>query len=539
MKWKSRWKIKLFTSLPIATVFVLGLFSAAAPAYAKEVKIKWGVVPGAAAYEIVVFQGDKEITKKKLDGDSAVFKADLPVGSYTYQIRTIDRAQRAGAWTTAKAFAVKPGAPKPLSPEDGATSSIFEDDTKVTFTWEKVEGATEYHVEIKQGNKAIFDETVTGTEVSVQLKPENYTWRVSSLLPTGRGPAALTEKKESKPTRWLEFHVMQSKLEGPRLVFPVGEFEPPADGKMDLEWKSVDGASAYEVWIEQDGKKKFTVKETTHAVSGLKEGKYKWGVRAIASVDGKAASAVSPESTAEFDLAPDNEFSSGNGYFAISTMLAPYDYKVVSPATGFEGTTSSSAFVIRGSGEYWFKKRMAVSIGVDQAYFGIAGQQLSRMSIDAMLKTRMTLAGSGATRWVLLPKVGFEMRDYIHLTPDSTSVQGITYSKVSSLGPAAGFDLRKDLGPGLSVGLKFTYFYPLSASGPTVAGGKLTGEASYRNWNLGAQGFYWLAKNWGAGAGVFLDKRSISYLPAGKTRPEQIYTDGTYFFGSLLYSFGY
>jgi hypothetical protein len=96
------------------------------------------------------------------------------------------------------------------------------------------------------------------------------------------------------------------------------------------------------------------------------------------------------------------------------------------------------------------------------------------------------------------------------------------------------------------MGLRLNYFYPLSLSG--ADGGKLGGPANMRNISLGLQGLYWLSQTWGLGVGAYIDMRSISYdagangTPGSANTPssgnQEIYMDGTYFYGSLIFNFG-
>ena len=95
----------------------------------------------------------------------------------------------------------------------------------------------------------------------------------------------------------------------------------------------------------------------------------------------------------------------------------------------------------------------------------------------------------------------------------------------------------------MSLGIKAAYFSPLKLTSSTSMGTlELASGANSRNISLGAQMLYWLSPRWGLGAGAYLEKRSISYRINGvntSTDPEQVFMDGTYFFGSLLYSFGH
>jgi hypothetical protein len=264
-----------------------------------------------------------------------------------------------------------------------------------------------------------------------------------------------------------------------------------------------------------------------------RDGSYTWRVRALANVDPatQQPDAVGPESSADFKLDPNVGYYEGSGYVALSTMLAPYTYSIVSPSTT-NGSASSSALTFRLSGEYYFRPQWGVGAGAENTLFQINSQNYSRKGFELFLKYRMKW-GQGNRAWAFSPKLGVEERDYFEIFRPSLNLSVVG---VNALGPSVGFDLRKQLGDKFSVGAKVAYFIPIALlSSSTI---EKTGDASYRNISVGLQGLYWLSKHWGAGAGGFYEKRSISYRLNGNSNAEQVYMDGFYFFGSVLYSFG-
>jgi hypothetical protein len=278
------------------------------------------------------------------------------------------------------------------------------------------------------------------------------------------------------------------------------------------------------------------VADNTAIVDVPNDGAYTWRVRALANIgDDKVPAAIGPESTSAFNLDKNATFFEGSGYVALSTMFAPYTYSTVSPSSR-NGNASSSSITGRASAEYWFRPQWGMAGAFELTQLQIAGQAFSRKGFELVTKYRVNF-GDGKYSWSLSPKLGIEERDYFEIFPSRSSIG--TFSS-SVYGLQAGADLRKALTDRFSVGIKFAYFKPLLLSSSGAK--ELTGDASNRNFSLGAQILYWPGRRWGLGAGAYIERRSISYLldkpAAGVTAAEQVFTDGTFFFGSLIYSFG-
>jgi hypothetical protein len=260
-------------------------------------------------------------------------------------------------------------------------------------------------------------------------------------------------------------------------------------------------------------------------------------VRALANIDNKKiAEATGPQSTSEFSLNRNANYFEGSGYVALSAMVAPYTYELKSSSLNpVAGNMSSSSFTVRGSGEYWSHPSFGFSAAGESTRFQVGQSNFNRFGFELLAKYRIKF-GEGKSGWVFSPKAGIEERDYIEILQRGGSLDSRAF------GLNIGADLRKQFTEKLSLGLKFAYFKPIILSSDQVD--QLTSDASNRNLSLGAQALYWLNRNWGLGAGAYIEKRSISYTvknggPASSSKPEQVYMDGTFFFGSLLYSFGH
>jgi hypothetical protein len=217
-------------------------------------------------------------------------------------------------------------------------------------------------------------------------------------------------------------------------------------------------------------------------------------------------------------------------------MFAPYFYELKpSYLNAAGGSVGSTAGTRRGSAEYWFRPNWAVSGAFEGTMFQISGMSFTRKGFEVLGKYRIKL-GADKSAWVLSPKAGIEGRDYIELIQSGGAISA------TALGATIGADLRKPLTEKLSLGIKFAYFKPLMLSSEQAD--QLTGDASGRNMSVGAQLMYWLDAHWGLGAGAYLEKRSLSFTvknggAESASKPEQVFMDGSYFFGSVLYSFGH
>ena len=538
---------------------LLTLFAPAAEA--KSVKLEWKEIKGAVHYEIRVEKSGKVVAHKVQD--ETAWKGELAAGVYSWQIRAFDRTKRPGIWSDSRPIVVMVSAPELSSPKDGAESVLYNPRAGTIFRWKAVAGASKYNftiksgaadiksgaADVKSGQKIFFTQSISAAELEVPALPVGqYTWTVQSVMEPGeRAPASFSSKHwESEVDEKRELSILQRKLEAPTPVFPIGILALPTDKKLRFKWKAVEGAHSYQVTVSRkaDARNPASTPSTTKTYQvdsnsvdipmsvAPATGDYEWRVSAVANEDSKVGlPSIGPESRAAFRLDQNAAFVDGSGYVAFSTMFAPYTYAVSSPLNNVTGKVSSTATTARASGEYWFRPKWAVGFGIEDTMVGINSAVYSRMSVESQIKYRLQLS-SGRYNWSVSPKAGAESRQYIMITSASAS------QNVMALGPDFGFDLRKQFTESWSVGIKVSYFFPVMLSG-TPAGSQISGDSSYRNLSIGGQGLCWLNRRWGVGMGAFIDQRSISYTTPKSTLPETISMDGTYFFGSVVYSFGH
>jgi len=539
--------------------FILFLaFYAERDAFAKKIYIEWKTKPSAITYDLRVMSNGKIVFKKNLDDNQ--WSGELEPGVYSYQLRSIDKLKRAGEWSGEKSLVVLPKPPEAILPGKSGTVSLFDANAKTALNWKPALGVERYKIQLKRGGQIVYESEVQGTQVFVPaLGAGLYSMRVLGVIEAkGRVPASIARKKwESKPSDSVEFNVQRKELAVPLAVYPIGKIAPPADRDIEFKWKAVDGAEAYELTLILEaslrapaGKPETplvsTTRETSKVVRISRDGKFQWKVRALANYSGEATphgtwEAVGPQSATDAELNRNASYFDGAGYLAISTMIAPYNYKFQNQYNGAlsNGTIGSAQTTLRFSGEYYFRPEWGVSTAYENTQFTANNAGFGRGQIDAQAKYRWKLS-AGRYAWFILPKLGVQSRDYVNLSQDSSGFP--VANSFSAFGPSMGFDVRKQFTDRFSLGLKVDYFLPLALSG-NVQAQRISGEASYRNFSVGLQGLYWMSNHWGVGAGTYLDDRSISYTPTNPSPSiapanDSVVADSINFFASLLYSFG-
>ncbi len=497
----------------------------------------------AVKYELKISGGENYSKTETFEAKIHSWKTDLPPGFYGYQIRAVDKFDRGGRWSDPKPIVVKADPPSLAEPSSGSNVSFYGNSQTMQLSWKEVKGIRKYLVEVRNGKTVAYSKTVTGTKAEVPgLGGAQYTWTVRSVIEnSSRGLASLTANEQpGKPSESYQFNLEKKDLVTPEILTPKGMILAASSGKVDFEWKKVEGAEMYEVELRDKNEKnkntdatapvkKFKIKKNSFETKLPFEGKYDWSVRALASVDKEnIPQAISPQSTTQFEISPDNDSSQGRGYIALSSMLAPYTYKVV-PSSGPDGSTDASAITFRLSGEYWIRNRMSIAPALETTMFNIGNSSITRFGAEVLAKFLVPIT-SGPTGWFFLPKAGLELREYFQIQQGSTQTIAL-----KTLGLTIGFDLRKNFSSKFSLGAKVAYNVPFTLMG---ADGSLSPEASFRNLSFGIQGIYWLGTNWAAGAGAFFENRSISYRRSNSGFSDKIYTDAVYFFGSIIYAFG-
>lgn len=508
-------------------------------ALAKEVELSWKSVKHSVRYEIQIEQSDELILKKQLQSNS--WKGDLPYGIYAYQIRAWDETERPGQWSEPRPLVVMGDPAIPLQPFEERKKLFYKPTTQSILRWEAVPGATAYKVEVKSGEETIYYDLVKNTELRLEsLREGRYVWTVTAVVEAqvDRAPASFLGRRwEGLPCEQAEFTLRHESLPAPTPLFPLSTFKPPKDGLIQLKWSPVPGAEAYEVILSRQLKggtlanpvilssKPIITKDNFQNFKVSKEGQYTWQVRAIASISTpKDPDSLGIKSVSEFVLDRNAIYAPHSGYVAFRALYAPYTYQVSGPQTGGNPLHTASASSTTGlSGEYWPTRLWGVGASFNDRFFSLAGMNFSDPEFQFLAKYRMAL-NSAENPWAFFPEAGIEARQYSFVVPSFTGKGILNSQSWMSLGPVVGFDLRKQLRSHLSLGAKILYYLP-------ALGGQAT-----NNLSAGLQGFYWINEHWAAGAGLFAEGRSLKKTDSS-LNVEQVQMNGSYFYGSLIWSF--
>ncbi len=552
---------RLYHACVLAWVSSLALL-APIPGWSKALKMKWKPIPGAKKYEILIQLDGKTVEKDLLSSPN--WKGELPSGLYTYQIRGIDRLKRPGAWNSAKPLFIAPPSPVAQAPGGRSELTLYDPQGKIRLEWTAppelktsnpaLRKPVSYEISIRDRRAGTArTETIPADRTSLELPgltQGSYTYQVRPIYrykpaPGSRMPAsAANHDFKGDFSAPVEFAIKQEKLKAPEPQSPLGKQSLPENRLVEFKWSTVPGALAYQVEIQESHPENrgstppraFRAIDNRIAIAVSQLGKLTWKVRALASVEKTPrSSAMGPQSRAEVELETVRGFDETSGYVALSGMWAPYSYKFNNTSTTAGVPTSMATG--RASGEFYFNSKWGLGGGVDLTAFQLSACSSCapltsfRKGIDLMAKRQVPLPGLLNT-WVFAPKFGIEWRGLSKIYYDNVNLQ-LSETSFALLGPAIGFDLRKPVSSRLSLGIKVSWFVPLSLSG--LSGASLS-PLGATNVSVGAQAFYWIKSRWAAGIGVYRDWRGVTYTEAGASNT--INMDSTNFFGSVIYSFG-
>jgi hypothetical protein len=526
-------------------VFLSYFLLSSSNAWAKKVSVEWKPIKGAVFYEIQVIREGKVFKAKKTKESS--WSGDLPFGLYEYHIRAVDKVHRPGKWSALRDLVAMPKVAENVFPKDGKKFSTYVPTSEVRFSWKTGDGADgaasavdKYHLVVKKNDdgkvvgKVVIDEVVKGNETETKkLPPGKYEWQVTGVIEK-RGLASLQlvqpEKKwENQPSSASEFTVEKLQIEAPDLIYPLGTMRPPKTGKIHFRWHPVAGAEAYQIILtpEKTGKQLTWVSKTpSSTLSMAREGAYKWQVRGLASVE------LGAQSNAEFALDRNSGFWNGNGQLSFSTAYAPYNYSATSPNQNLTGHSSSAETAVTVAGEYWIKPQFGLGLSFTDNNLKQDGQSFDFTDIRLDTKYRVNLT-PGSNGWCLTSSLGVESRDYVML--GESQVGGLYNNSFGTFGPQTGVELRKQMSERLSLAAMVNYYFPVGNQ--IVRGGD-----SNRNLGAGISATDFLTQSWGLSIGIYHENLSVIHRSDDNgglsSDPDTVSMDTTFFFGSLVYSFG-
>lgn len=238
--------------------------------------VQYETGPGQVAYwyEVVVPGGNQT---SYTTTSAQALQAGL---SYRFTVRA-ETDQVIGPWPAAHHFEVVLGVPGKVAP---LTSTVT--DSRPTFRWNGVAGATKYRLSVRvhHPDNLHFEEVLIGNGATSYRPPvhralaadETYRWTVRAEAAAG------------PPGAWASSHVFTyappAGLQAPVGLEPDG---PTTDVTPLFDWQSVSGASTYDVEIYEAGQlvDSRTGLNSSHyqLLAPLDLGSYTWRVRGVNS----------------------------------------------------------------------------------------------------------------------------------------------------------------------------------------------------------------------------------------------------------------
>ncbi len=204
--------------------------------------LRWNAVSGATGYEVQIAGSEGGLANAQaVEASAASYTPSTALTNlqtHYWRVRAKDGDGQHGAWSAINSLSVNFGAVSGLSPAND--SAIM--DTTPTFSWNSVEGATGYELQIagsRAGVETAPATIVAGTSYTPTLaltKGQTHYWRVRAKDGAGQYGA------------W-------SGVQSLRVDFDAVSGLSPADGATTtdttpaLRWNAVSGATGYEVQI--------------------------------------------------------------------------------------------------------------------------------------------------------------------------------------------------------------------------------------------------------------------------------------------------
>jgi hypothetical protein len=247
-------------------------FAAGSPLWAQSARIalRWGAVPGAAAYELQIARDTAfvEVVLQTRTTTPGYRWENLPTSTHWWRVRSIDAESRASEWSQARSVAVDSVVPVAKSPADNAVAPCG---SRVTFLLEPSSLVKEFILELaprKDFSEARELRSKEGKFDADDLAPGVWYWRASAV--------DLQQKRSQRsPARALNV-----RLSAPK---PKAVPDTVPGGQVALGWSTPACATSYLVEAWSAGGDKVTVPASTSSfvfkTSGV--GDYRWRVTGL------------------------------------------------------------------------------------------------------------------------------------------------------------------------------------------------------------------------------------------------------------------
>ncbi len=509
MSWPAVGLLLLTVLLPLKGAF--------ADTYARETSMEWEPIPDATSYDIEIKSTIGGEEKPQVISKITETKKDikLPPGNYLVRIRSRDRRNVAGTWSAPIVFPVGLDPVKMKSPTTNQIISASEPELQeISFEWEDVGGADEYHFELTDEDGAIVtNEKLQKNKFQIKLPvAKKFKWKINAYTTSGLHGDENTSG---------QLTLLGPKLERPKIKAPDNEWV------RELTWENPQRAKQIEYILSRYDpktkkyllidKKQDPQQQLLPFQKNWPGGRYRFLVRATSPLRVTSDTAKIEFQVRGGDRSPASEniatvrksIDRTNGWFLIASYLVTYmQYENSFTETGSNGT-SINVNVVGGTGRLGAGYLAAGSpwgfLGIiDYSGFLLDSKKYTFASTEFSGIYRTTSGERGEIRQIF----GLYTKEIPMLLGTTNSFTGA--EKITSLGPHYGAEYWYALSP--TIGFKthgHAYYSLLKRSTPN--GGAIVPSLS---WELGILGSMRLSKKATGLMGYVYKKDSASYKSA-------------------------
>jgi large repetitive protein len=313
-----------------------------------DIVLSWSKAPYAESYNIYQIINGQKLLQSTVSTATTTF-TNLPAGDYVYEITSY--SNRFGESASSS---IVPLTINPIIIEKPANFSYeIQNGNDVSFTWDKVENATNYRVyQIVNGEK-VLKSTLTRNYVTYTFLPEgDYSYQVYSYN---------DRFGESSEGSVQNFPIVYPTMTAP--TNPTKEITNPTS--FTLSWDASPSATSYKVYQVVNGTKTLKKNATNPNVtfSNMTQGDYLYEIHSYNDRFGESSegSRVSVSLTGQALGTPtDLTYTISNGNdIKLSWSLVPYatNYKIYKMVAGFKifqatVTGTSKIFTNQAEGDY-------------------------------------------------------------------------------------------------------------------------------------------------------------------------------------------
>ena len=209
------------------------------------IKFSWGEVQQATNYKIEIatdslFSAGTIVLKRDTSASVIEVKGLNFQTNYYWHVYAYNSAGDFSDWSDTVTFRTKFPMPTVSSPADSSKDL----DTAITFTWQSLQDAYKYRLQIASDSlfaKKVFDTLTSATSAKVEslLYSRQYFWRVNA------------RNKTNDTSSWSAQIFFTTQLQKPILLFPKND-STGASTNIDLSWTKPDSAVLYRLQLSTD-----------------------------------------------------------------------------------------------------------------------------------------------------------------------------------------------------------------------------------------------------------------------------------------------